>query len=356
MHEPKPTVIRADSASAGLESRPKERVVAVTIVRAAIDWAQRSGVDRDDLVDNLRLLDEPDGFAAEEVLEQVWLRLAARGIASTFGLDAGSHVARGRFRALEYAIRTSATLADGLARLVTYQGVLGRPILSQRSSSEGLHIVFVCPFAGESVRFLDEDFALAILARIARDATTVGVAPARVTLQHAEPPDRSPYEAQFRAPVTFAADHSEVVFAASSLAREMKDADPVLCVILEGCMSALLGEVIAMETMAGAVRRAVSELLVDDATLQRIAAHLSMSPRAVQKKLAAEGTGFRTILEEVRRGLACSYLARPELSVADVGLLLGYSDRSAFVRAFRRWLKTTPARYRKTRQGAGEPR
>ena len=69
---------------------------------------------------------------------------------------------------------------------------------------------------------------------------------------------------------------------------------------------------------------------------------LGVSPRSLQRRLAAAGTGFRELLEQVRADLAWRQVARTDLSFARVAELLGYDSQASFTRAFRRWYGVTP--------------
>lgn len=74
-----------------------------------------------------------------------------------------------------------------------------------------------------------------------------------------------------------------------------------------------------------------------------------MSERTLQRRLKDEGVRFEQILEETRRELALLYLDEKRLAIYEVAFLLGYSEPSAFFRAFRRWTGRTPREHRDAR-------
>jgi AraC-like DNA-binding protein len=88
-------------------------------------------------------------------------------------------------------------------------------------------------------------------------------------------------------------------------------------------------------------RMAGRATILGDATLVTIAGHLGLPPRTLQRRLAEEGATFAGIIEEERRRLAHAWL-KGGLSIAETGALLGYADKAAFYRAFRKWTGTTP--------------
>jgi hypothetical protein len=68
--------------------------------------------------------------------------------------------------------------------------------------------------------------------------------------------------------------------------------------------------------------------------------------RTLNRRLAACGTTFQTLVEEARFGLARQLLEDTDLPLAQIAATLGYADASAFSRAFRRWSGTAPSRWR----------
>ena len=68
---------------------------------------------------------------------------------------------------------------------------------------------------------------------------------------------------------------------------------------------------------------------------------MAMSARNLQRKLSAEGTTFQSVLDDALRALAVRHLAAPGATVAKVAWLVGFSEPSAFHRAFRRLTSDT---------------
>jgi AraC-like DNA-binding protein len=88
-------------------------------------------------------------------------------------------------------------------------------------------------------------------------------------------------------------------------------------------------------------------------TMANVARSLGTSQRSLHRRLADESTRFNALLDEVRRQFAEQYLARPRLAVTEVAYLVGFSDSSAFFKAFRRWTGVTPSEYRLSLASAG---
>jgi AraC-like DNA-binding protein len=78
-----------------------------------------------------------------------------------------------------------------------------------------------------------------------------------------------------------------------------------------------------------------------------------MSERTLQRHLAQAGLSFQALLDRSRQHLAEAYLRDPRLELAEIALLLGYSEQSAFQRAFKQWTGQTPRQWRLALRGAG---
>ena len=81
-------------------------------------------------------------------------------------------------------------------------------------------------------------------------------------------------------------------------------------------------------------------------SIEALTEKLHITPRTLQRRFKEEGTSFKTLLNEMRKGLAARYLEEEKLGVSEIAYLLGYSEPSAFHRAFKRWFNVTPAEYR----------
>lgn len=85
--------------------------------------------------------------------------------------------------------------------------------------------------------------------------------------------------------------------------------------------------------------------------LEEVAARLKLPTWTLRRKLADEGTRFRTILNDTRRDLAMTYIRDTELAFGEIAYLLGFASAEAFQRAFKRWNGQTPGEFRRSQRG-----
>ena len=120
-------------------------------------------------------------------------------------------------------------------------------------------------------------------------------------------------------------------------------ADSTLCDLLDQHAQALLDRLPRSDSFADRVRAAIAnELTAGDPTAEHVSEALGMSTRTLRRRLKEEGTSHQHVLDEVRNELARSYLGEGKLGITEVAFLLGFSDASAFHKAFRRWTGRGP--------------
>lgn len=106
------------------------------------------------------------------------------------------------------------------------------------------------------------------------------------------------------------------------------------------------------ESGAGQLRIKVREVVArqlrgGDPSVQATARSLGLTSRTLQRRLSDDGVSYQALVDEVRAELAGRYLDSEGLSVTEVAFLLGYSEASAFARAYKRWTGKSPTEARR---------
>jgi AraC-like DNA-binding protein len=192
----------------------------------------------------------------------------------------------------------------------------------------------------------DAELSLGQFTNVIRECCGRHWSPIEVHFEHPRPEGWRQHEMAFGAPVFFGSATNALVFDRELLARPMPGRDPKLLAMMRSCLESM-GSRGAAETLADRVRGAVRQRLPDGApTLDEIAHTLRLTPATIQRALAVEGLGFREAVDSTRFDLARHYLAQLHLPLSEIALLLGYSELSAFTRAFTRWAGISPRGYR----------
>jgi AraC-like DNA-binding protein len=198
---------------------------------------------------------------------------------------------------------------------------------------------------------LADETAIAAFTTIVRTLVNQPLAPTAVNFVNAAPADIAPYEAFFGCPVTFGGTLSSVTFPASYMLLPIVHSDPGLRTLLENQAESLLRALPSQQGFQSALKEALVRSLHDGTpTLECVAARLAMSPRTLQRRLADLDLNFQHLLDRTRAELARGYLLEGNLTLSEIALLLGYSEQSAFNRAFKRWTGQTPKSLRKVQR------
>ena len=253
---------------------------------------------------------------------------------------------------IAYAVQTSPTFGAGIRtvcrfhRLVTDVGSVTLTIDGARASM-ALHT------GANSHDWLPRHISELYLAKWVcggRQLTGVDWDPIAVRFRHPQPASTLAHERLFRAPLFFDHATDEIEFDAALLELPLVTHDPALAAILERYGEELLSRLPRVDDFTDAVREAVARSLrSQDSTLEGLATRFHMTPRTLQRRLAAHGISLRTLIDDVRRQHALTHVTRADLPIAEIAFLLGFDAVTSFHRAFRRWTGVTPVEYRQGR-------
>ncbi len=146
---------------------------------------------------------------------------------------------------------------------------------------------------------------------------------------------------------TFGGRALEATLDASLLDLPVRRDESDLAAFLEGAPGKITMLYRRDRELAGNLRAILAEALPRAVGLEEAARGLHLSPRTLHRRLQDEGTSFRAIKDALRRDLATARLAKPGESVARVAAELGYSEPSAFFRAFQGWTGEAPSAWRR---------
>jgi AraC-like DNA-binding protein len=298
-------------------------------------------------------LDDPNARYPVEATTRLW-RLAVQATGNpAFGLVVASHVTPTTFHALGYSLVASATLKDAFERMVRYFRIVtdAAELHFRRSENEYHFLIRIDP-AGPQPAPESIDAFMSVNLRMCRALYRREFTPLRVRLRRAAPPDASAFERVFRAPLEFGANENLLAFERGAFEQPLEGANPELARHNDEIVLKYLAH-FERHNITNRVHAAIVELLsLGEPTQEKIAETLHMSLRNLQRKLAAENTSYKEILNDTRHDLALSYMKNPQYTVSEITYLLGFSDTSSFTRAFRRWTGQAPTAYR-AGMGAG---
>ena len=172
--------------------------------------------------------------------------------------------------------------------------------------------------------------------------------PAAVYFEHPEPRNSAEHRRFFGAPVYFSQPRNAMVAPRELLAMKVNGADFGRLARVRDLAEASCPAATPCDDLLARVRQHILRgLRAGSVSIEAVAATLDLSERTLQRRLGECGATFNELVEGMRFELSQRYLRQDHLSLTEIGYLLGYSELSAFSRAFRRWAGVSPIEFRK---------
>jgi AraC-like DNA-binding protein len=322
-------------------------------LRGMLAGLERLGLDRAALLREAEIdpaeLDDADARFSELAMLRLWLSAERRYAGELLSLRAAAAVPFGELELMDYLIGTGDTVADVFTRLARFARLCASGVhyTFEQSEDDGDVLVVLChPRGVGSFPPALIEYVWTLL--IARARAVLGDR-FRTTLRlpHAARAPLAEY-VRFLGRVEFDKPRPELLVPRDVWQLANPRADLRLGGMLEHYAVHALRSLLDVDDPLEHARRELSSVLGEgEPSIQHVARKLGLTPRTLQRRLAdSGGYTFRKLVDEVREQAGRSYIERTQLSLIEITYLLGYSDPSAFSRAFRRWTGTTPAEHR----------
>lgn len=328
------------------------RAIPASFAAMAVELAVRRGWDLEALLAAANI--SPQGFAGVErgLTDEQVRRLvrAAWRMTDDDLLGLGPQpVPRGTLRMICFGMASVPDLGQAITRFTEFsRAVPGIPPLRLEVSGDEAAVSI-----GTAV-FDDPDHllttaTLAITHRVIGWAVGKQVPVRRIELPYPRPADTADLELLFGEPLGFDADSATLIMPRSALAMPMPHDEESLLNYLRDAPTLVLHGAAGEETVSRRVRRAIEKGLRehDVPAAKRLAFQLEMSPPTLRRRLRDEGTSLREVRDEILCRSAIAGLERDQEPIAALSERLGFSEPSAFTRAFRRWTGRSPSSYRR---------
>lgn len=318
-----------------------------------LEKAEEIGLERAELLDAAGLTEEeiqdPDMRVPVVRFVALWKRLLEIRPDRDLGTRFGSAMGVRDLGLVGYLMMHSSDLRSAFGRLARFSHILGETNRAELDlePADGKGLFSWEPDARLRGIPQTADWLLSTLLNVAEELCGVAIAPVEVHVPYAKPHPLPTYHPGMQGRMKWGRERPALLLSNRTLSRPVVTADLGLGGYLERYAESVLASLASESRFSRQVREAIwAELKSGHPTLERVADDLHVSPRTLQRRLSEEGTSFSDLLEELRRSLATLLLNRNDLAIHEVAFLLGYSEPSAFYRAFRRWQQTSPQAFR----------
>jgi len=277
------------------------------------------------------------------------LDCTARNGYPDIGFRVGSSMDLADIGALGHAVEAAPTVGQGLALWSRYLFVLAHGNLIRIDVGQDIAVVswaYTEMYPG--LHEQDTEIAVSCIARTVAKLSGRSVNPSQVEFQHTRPDHAPRMDAFFACPVLFGRRGNRLLYPKGCLNLANPKSDPSLLEALDFYLAERIKLREEQENnLQNKVRHFIANSLSDGTPeIGPIAAILGMSARTLQRRLAAQNIVFSDLVDAARYDIAVEYVRHSEYNLTEIALMLGYSEQSAFSRAFRRWTNCSPQQAR----------
>mgnify|MGYP001288851776 CR=1 FL=1 len=319
--------------------------ISVALLRPFAELLKRVGADGDGFLQTVGVTDElpPNHYCNAVVVDNALDAIAAQRNDSAFALTLAQAGLARPLGLFGHLVWLSGTVRTALQRAAKFYAVVSkRTLLTLEESADGVATLAQHPSQPNAPRGrILTEFAFASMTMRARAATNQAFTVQAVRFAHAGQATPA-YRAAFGVDVMFGANRTELEMAATQLELRLTSADPITSAAIEAQVAQLTDATSnhAMADFLKRVHRAIAQHPTA-ASPAAVAKQLAMSPRTLRRQLEQHHTSLRACTAEVRRSQADTLLASGA-TVKEVAFALGFSEPSAFSRAYKRWTGKPP--------------
>ena len=295
---------------------------------------------------NYEQVTNPGARFRMENINRLWRNVTEIVHDPCFGLELAQFWHPSNFGALGYAMLASPTLRTSLERLVRYHRVVSDyDFIRIDESKEGLDVTLL---HNNEIDYIPArvDATLAMIMFICRRNYMGDLSPVSVNFIHSKPDCAARYFAYFQSPVFFNANSNRIIYPLDAVDKKLPSDNPQLAELHDQLIIEYLTQLDEEDLIQKIKAEIIAQLPSGNVTQETVARKVFMSTRNMQRQLQKEGTTFNTIQNEARLDLARQYLTDKHVDMTEIAFLLGFSEISAFSRAFKRWTGVSPSQFR----------
>ncbi|HTV96685.1 MAG TPA: AraC family transcriptional regulator [Steroidobacteraceae bacterium] len=333
-------------------ARTEPGTVAICFVAAALEAVRARQLDAEALLLKVglspALLDIPQARVSAKHYGKLWRLIAATLDDEFFGQDS-RRMKAGSFAMLCHSVLACKTLGRALTRSLRFYGLILDDIAGtlERDAREA-RIVLEARNPGAARRTFGHEVLLLLLHGVACWLVGRRIPIKRAEFSYSEPGHSGEYRLMYCDDLSFDRPATAITFDASYLELPIVQDGRTVKEFLRTAPENIVTKYKNGSSVSARLRRRLRERLPGEvADLETLAAELNMTAATLRRRLHEEGTSYQDIKDRLRRDLAIRYLSHSNRSVMDIALELGFSERSAFHRAFQKWTGASPGVFRR---------
>jgi AraC-like DNA-binding protein len=342
------------SRAAGAEAaRSEPGTIAICFVAAALESVRARGLDADGLLRQIGLspglLQSSQTRVSAKHYGALWRLVALTLDDEFFGQDS-RRMKAGSFAMICHSVLNCRTLGKAIDRSLRFYALILDDIYG-KLNRDGAEASITLHDAAAPQRVFAHEVLLMLLHGVACWLVGRRIPIKRAQFSYEEPAHSGEYRLMYSTSIGFRAPHTAIIFDAAFLALPIVQNERTVKEFLRNAPENILLKYKNGSSLGARIRRRLRQSLPGDLPeFEALAEEMNMTPATLRRRLHEEGTFYQSIKDQLRRDLAIGYLSHSKRSAMDIGLELGFSERSAFHRAFKKWTGASPGEFRRRLQ------
>jgi len=292
-------------------------------------------------------LESPDSTLPLNIYQQLWTLALTHTNDSQLGLRLALKPYNNEMNLVSHVFFNSNNLREGLKQYIRYFALINNSLRVELSTTEDQAILrFICEQAEHYCsQDMEHTLALSVMRIKEHLNPKASIVLDEVQFQH-QNSDSSLYHKVFQCPVLFNQVHSSLIFKKKYLDYAFPKKSTHLFNFLISHLEKLLSKLKKDDDLKQKVSRLVEKSLANGAIdAENIAQLVHMSRHTLYRRLKAEGVSYHELVDQIRKNKALELLKAKQHTLSEIAFLLGFSELSAFSRAFKKWTGQSPAKY-----------
>lgn len=323
--------------------------ISVSLYRKIIEHAFKEGMTAADISDlptpyhtlnALQVVPADEFFGLHEKLE--------KDLGAGFSVRVGQEMKMEDYGVLGLSWRTCFKAGEIFERSERYFKLLSNTYVFKVEKDQEVSKVHLFREASRRGIGLSNEATFSATIVVLKAMTETEIAPVSVSFKHDPPSDLKSYHETFRCPVLFNQTENFIAYQTSDLEKRTAKADASINkFLLERVEEETQGISISATKISSDIEQLIKDALPSGIpSIDYMSELLTMSSRTLTRRLSDDGTTFRGLIKKIQEQIAKDLLLNSSRSVGEIAFEIGFSEQSAFSRAFKNWTGTSPVDFR----------
>ncbi|MFY0654589.1 MAG: AraC family transcriptional regulator ligand-binding domain-containing protein [Cyclobacteriaceae bacterium] len=324
--------------------------ISISLYRKVLNHAISEGMSRDDFlqlptpidtIDNIQAVPADHFFELHELVDEK--------LGPGFSVRVGQQMKIEDYGVLGLSWRTCSWAGEIFDRCERYFKMLSDTYVFKVNKEESNSYVYLYRDAYRRGVALSNEATFSATVVVLQAMTDTGISPIQVSFKHGRPAELSSYQKAFNCPILFDQPENYIAYKSSDLETRTAKADASINQFL---LERVEEEAKGLEVSANKIASDIESLIKDALpsgipSISQIGEYMGMSNRTLTRRLSENGVTFRDLIQRTQEGVSKKLLRQTNRSIAEIAFETGFSEQSAFNRAFKRWTGLSPVQFRK---------